>query len=891
MTTVAFLVLSIGLGACAAAGETSAPPSIDSGSPGLETAPGNDSIGGVTYSRYAPAEVPLAALARHTTFSAKGLGDPTDFVVYSKGLPAAEVVVGYLKPSLAPASRGVYCGAPVNVGALAAPSSSFFTSVRVRGECMDSWLLDEAADTLVKTLQSAVCRSELGACPDRLSVRGEGSPSRRLRFEIHIGWTAEARAALAGSVPSLDRHGYGLFSQRGSDGVTRLFIVGGTSYGTMFGVAGLLSDWVGAAWLFPGTPGESIPLAPQSTERLSSTANMSLTLHRVNALEEPDYRQRGLSGVGDGARGERSNEEILEHRRYVLRNRLEPHNQLAMLWDNAWRNVYHLPDNANESRINWGHAPLMHLNAAEQGYAHSEWFPQYRWYPSPDKNNQYLPVGDPVRDAFTGRSYPPSLAGFTGSFMHPYDVVYKKDEGFRYLPSTLTFSTGLLPNPATLGQLDEWRTRSIGGGYNNWKPCFYGAQGLRHDLIDHTRAQLMSFTTLFPWRQGESFAPTDGGGHCQCVACRAKTSPASGWVNPFNVDTSNTLGVRRSGASYSRRYLEATNAVARGVAPSQLVTTYAYTNYIAPPPDEDLLPGAEPHQGPIDLEPNVLVYIAQSLDREEFGLPAALVGAGPMRRNVERWGSVVGAEQLGYYDYIQSADFVVPRVYTARLQSALKHGYQNKVRAYVAEVFPSFVYESQQLYALSRLLWNVDTNPSALQEQWVASMARGVPQSGQQSLLSLVRTLESSWTTYDRTRVRHRTWQEPAISDTGVLTYGGFASFAEGSPWQLCALAPTAAAQRVQVAALARSCEGNMTPGCSRVRTLAAFWDLSFRLAAHVDTEATWRSAFSAALALGDSSWGATRTIAPRVLRVPDSGAERIVVQRGLQALASSACW
>lgn len=839
--------------------------------------------------RFVVPESALTAPARHATFSStqKTALSNAQFFAYMKGAPSAKIVVGYLRPGLAPAGseRATRCGT------IEAPPLAILRSTTQRYECMDSWLLDDAVQTVQSTLQKAVCRSDLGACPGSLSVHADGAadPTNGSKnYEIHIGWTTAAMNAIGPRVARIDRQGYVLFSQREADGKTRLYVVGGNTYGTVFGATGLMQDWVGARWLFPGTAGESIPTAPQNTSRMTSLANWELLLRSVDALEEPDYRQRALAGVADGpmhwvARGAEGIADTLEHRKWLLRNRMEPESQLTMVWQSLYPAEFQSPSplakgSLTESRFNWAHSVASHIDVEGQAYAHPEWFPSYQWYPAAEHRWEATSV---VTDPVTARARPALLTGFTGASIKPFDVPFDSSGVRRYLPGSYADLSGRYPTDGAT-DLSTWRAGHLSKG-SSWKPCFYGlpksgVPQLRDDLISHIQGNLSRFAALFPFRQGESFAPSDGGGHCQCGACRAVDLPASQWGSPVTSRDAGTMsaadlyGRNRKASLHTRRYIQAANALAR-TNPSAVVTTYAYTNYMTPPPDEDLVARVAPlpHQGPIDVESNLLVYITQSLDRPEYDIAPTVTNAGPQRRNIERWSGAMRAELLGYYDYPYGYGFLTPRIYTQRTQNALKHGLANHVVAYVGEYFPNFVYDSPHLFALSRLLWNTNTDPSVLTTEWTQATTRGAPATAEPLLQQIVDAEQNGWTRYARP-ASSRSRAEIAISEDGVILESGAQTWANSSPWQFCPNQSQAKELRSWLSSLAATCASSDTStGCSRVRAISEFWsigaELSYTRAAPPASPTAVASALSTRLqtaqARAEASWGPMRVLSP----------------------------
>lgn len=143
---------------------------------------------------------------------------------------------------------------------------------------------------------------------------------------VHIGPTEKSREILGalrdsagawdGIPESLDADGYVHVCARQGGGAVHVLIIGGSDYGTYFGVSAFLQQYAHAAWLFPGPLGEEIrPASPPILEMAS-----------LNWLDEPTLRSRSYAGMSQGRPAAALNSvvECDEIRTWQLRNRLRP---------------------------------------------------------------------------------------------------------------------------------------------------------------------------------------------------------------------------------------------------------------------------------------------------------------------------------------------------------------------------------------------------------------------------------------------------------------------------------------------------------------------------------------------------------------------------------------
>ncbi len=90
---------------------------------------------------------------------------------------------------------------------------------------------------------------------------------------------------------------------------------------------------------------------------------------------------------------------------------------------------------------------------------------------------------------------------------------------------------------------------------------------------------------------------------------------------------------------------------------------------------------------------------------------------------LKRWANS-GTEFFGIYDYLYGNPFLIPRPLEL-LPQWLKRAHQIGARAYFAEAIPVPQYDTQKLWVLMQLLWDIDADASQLQSQWYAQQYGG----------------------------------------------------------------------------------------------------------------------------------------------------------------------
>lgn len=179
-------------------------------------------------------------------------------------------------------------------------------------------------------------------------------------------------------------------------GSLHIMVLGGSDYGTYYGVATLLRETLGVRWIFPGDLGEVIPTRGTYLVMFGEVIDSRLIYDRtLNRYHEPDYRGRAMDLLS--ATMQFSAPEVDAVRTWALNNRLHPADERTylrqiFLGSAACREPLPLVWTAlgKESRISSDHA--LHLllsphdddrqqdglNALRVGESHPEFFPDVR---------------------------------------------------------------------------------------------------------------------------------------------------------------------------------------------------------------------------------------------------------------------------------------------------------------------------------------------------------------------------------------------------------------------------------------------------------------------------------------------------------------------------------
>lgn len=176
-----------------------------------------------------------------------------------------------------------------------------------------------------------------------------------------------------------------------------------------------------------------------------------------------------------------------------------------------------------------------------------------------------------------------------------------------------------------------------------------------------------------------------------------------------NFDQSEKSLARRPDRKNSMGYLDASNdyflwanevvknVIARGYQ-DKWFGTLAYREITDPPSPE------------IGVHENIVPYLTQ--ERLRWIDPA--LREADQQRTLE-WRKI--SKEIGWYDYIYGASYLVPRLWPHLMQEYLQWAIEHHVRFYAAELYPNWG-EGPKPWLMARLLWNPDADVDALLNQW-----------------------------------------------------------------------------------------------------------------------------------------------------------------------------
>lgn len=168
----------------------------------------------------------------------------------------------------------------------------------------------------------------------------------------------------------------------------------------------------------------------------------------------------------------------------------------------------------------------------------------------------------------------------------------------------------------------------------------------------------------------------------------------------------------------------------RGEAP--VLGFHAYAQYMAPP-----MSPLQPSGVGERCHDFLMPYMTGVRDTREYeqaasnpyeadgALPAssgalARMVAAPDEFNHERWSRI--ARRTGLYEYIGSAGYVGPHLYSNRMMSAIRRGLRHhRLRGFISETNPNWGFDAPMLWELPRMLWDarpLTTAPHARQTEW-----------------------------------------------------------------------------------------------------------------------------------------------------------------------------
>ena len=223
---------------------------------------------------------------------------------------------------------------------------------------------------------------------------------------------------------------------------------------------------------------------------------------------------------------------------------------------------------------------------------------------------------------------------------------------------------------------------------NSWQPCM-GIEGTVQVAADAAREAFRNDPSL----ESFSYGMNDGGGWCECPACRAIDKPMPSW-HGFSGDRSVLFytWLNRIAANLEQDY------------PDKKLGCLAYSAAILPPPG-------------MKLHRNIIPYFTSN--RADYFDPAFRA----QDQQLVKWWSQ-HTTQMGIYDYAYGVGFAVPRIYNHLFQRAVQYAVAHKVRGFYAEVYPNWGLDGPKLYVMSRIVWNPKVNVDALTADWNERMFR-----------------------------------------------------------------------------------------------------------------------------------------------------------------------
>ena len=205
---------------------------------------------------------------------------------------------------------------------------------------------------------------------------------------------------------------------------------------------------------------------------------------------------------------------------------------------------------------------------------------------------------------------------------------------------------------------------------HDWHPCF-SAEGIVQEAVANTRRYFAAHPEAVSYSLGVSDAPLSG--YCQCDVCR---SAYSGRKNVLGFEDRSDI------------YYAWCNRVVAGVnQPGKYFGCLAYREFAAPP---------------TKVRPHHRLVPCITYDRMKW-VDALLEQEG--HRFTELWAGV--SPMLGWYDYIHSSDYLVPRVWFHKMAACYRYGYSHHVRVHYAEAYPGpDWHDGPNLYLSLRLQWD-----------------------------------------------------------------------------------------------------------------------------------------------------------------------------------------
>ena len=214
---------------------------------------------------------------------------------------------------------------------------------------------------------------------------------------------------------------------------------------------------------------------------------------------------------------------------------------------------------------------------------------------------------------------------------------------------------------------------------HSWQPCLT-CPGVFRVCVETARKTFDKHPDVV----GFSLGINDSHGFCECPECMKSRKR---WGE-------------EEGTKLSNHYFTLLNKVADEVAkthPGKMLGCLGYFN-VRWPPD-------------FKLRDNVCVYLCN--DRSQYSSPEF------RRRDVDilrGWSEV--CKHPCIYEWLFGGGYVVPRIYTRRLHTALNATYRCGGDGYYSEAYPNWGLDGPKLWIVSRLLWDLDEDPEALRREF-----------------------------------------------------------------------------------------------------------------------------------------------------------------------------
>lgn len=226
------------------------------------------------------------------------------------------------------------------------------------------------------------------------------------------------------------------------------------------------------------------------------------------------------------------------------------------------------------------------------------------------------------------------------------------------------------------------RYRPGGAEDNSWQPCM-GIEGTVQVAADAAREAFRKDPTL----ESFSYGMNDGGGWCECPACKAIDKPMPEW-HGFSGDKSVLFytWLNRIAENLEKDY------------PDKKLGCLAYSAAILPPKG-------------MKLHRNIIPYFTSN--RADYFDPKFRKQD---KRMIAWWSE--HTSQMGIYDYAYGVGFGIPRIYNHLFQDAVRYAVAHKVKGFYAEVYPNWGLDGHKLYVMSRIVWNPNANVDAITREW-----------------------------------------------------------------------------------------------------------------------------------------------------------------------------